>query len=187
MNVFVFAPFSKTRGDCSGGSSDLTCINSRNAAGASGCTGVSPSDMYSFPSGARLQPVQGVFQRPRSRVDEHVLVRLVITVEITDDGQVRSIGDPEVSALPGQTLDAVEARGEDLEFVRALVAMASPYPSLAIRTAGPIAARRDRSRPRTPYSTGTPGRNATRQLGGNRQLCSSSSSLNGDDSALVLT
>ena len=55
-----------------------------------------------------VQAVQSMFQIAEIGVDLDVLISLVIAISITNDCQVRSVGDPQISPMPCQSLDRIE-------------------------------------------------------------------------------
>ena len=62
--------------------------------------------------------MQAVFEIAEVGEQTRVAVGHVVAVQIVDNRQVRSIGNPQVTAVPGQALDAVEARGENVTRVK---------------------------------------------------------------------
>ena len=79
-----------------------------------------------------IEAVQAVLEVPEIGVEAHVLVGLVVTIEVSDKGQVGRIGHPEVATAPGQSLDGVEPRGEDFGLVGLAVAVGVEHPDHAV-------------------------------------------------------
>ena len=79
-----------------------------------------------------IEAVQAVLEVPEVGVEAHVLVGLVVTVKVSDKGQVGRIGHPEVATAPGQSLDGVEPGGEDFGLVGLAVAVGVQHPDHAV-------------------------------------------------------
>ena len=69
---------------------------------------------------------------PEIGVEAHVFVGLVVTVEVADNRQIGRIGHPQVAAPPRQSLDGIEAGGEDLGAVGLAVAVGVQHPDHAV-------------------------------------------------------
>ncbi len=64
-----------------------------------------------------------MFQITQIGVNLDVLISLVIAVEITNDGKIGGVGDPQVVTVPCQSLDGVESGGELFGRIRLAVAI----------------------------------------------------------------
>ena len=55
------------------------------------------------------QSMQRMFVIAQVGVDDDVLIHDIVTIKVTNDGQLRRVRDVQITALPGQSLDAVES------------------------------------------------------------------------------
>ena len=69
------------------------------------------------------EAVQRVLDVAEVGEDLHVFIRDIIAVEVTHDGEIRRVRHPQIAAMPGEALDAVQAGGKDLLRIRHAIAV----------------------------------------------------------------
>ena len=62
--------------------------------------------------------MQGVLDVPEVGEDADVFVGNIVAVRVADNGEIRCIRDPQIFAMPGEALDAIEAGGEGADLIR---------------------------------------------------------------------
>ena len=85
--------------------------------------------------------MQSVFTIAKVGIEHGVLIRLVITIQIANDGKLWSIGHVQSVTLPRQTLHTIEAGRERLRLVANTIAIGIGQDIDTIRRSGRLVAR----------------------------------------------